>query len=62
MFKSFNTKLAGVTFGDCQEAINKWGYRTSVTLTWYESPTIITIQMPSVSGSSLIGWAICNGR
>lgn len=27
MFTSFNTKLAGVTFGNCQEAINKWGYR-----------------------------------
>ena len=27
MFSSFNTKLAGVTFGDCQENINKWGYQ-----------------------------------
>jgi len=26
MFLSFNTKLAGVTFGDCQKNINKWGY------------------------------------
>ena len=26
MFSSFNTKLAGVTFGTCQESINKWGY------------------------------------
>ena len=27
MFTSFNTKLAGVTFGDCQNNIQKWGYR-----------------------------------
>ena len=27
MFSSFNTKLAGVTFGDCQKSINKWGHR-----------------------------------
>lgn len=27
MFTSFNTKLAGVTFGSCQHNINKWGYR-----------------------------------
>lgn len=26
MFSSFNTKLVGVTFGDCQMNINKWGY------------------------------------
>ena len=26
MFTSFNTKLAGVTFGDCQTNINKWGF------------------------------------
>lgn len=26
MFISFNMKLAGVTFGDCQKNINKWGY------------------------------------
>ena len=26
MFYSFYTKLAGVTFGDCQKNINKWGY------------------------------------
>ena len=25
MFSSFNTKLAGVTFGDCQTNIDKWG-------------------------------------
>ena len=27
MFSSFNTKLAGVTFGECQEAIRKWGHQ-----------------------------------
>ena len=27
MFSSFHTKLAGVTFGDCQDSINKWGHR-----------------------------------
>ena len=27
MFSSFNTKLAGVTFGDCQKSILKWGHR-----------------------------------
>jgi hypothetical protein len=27
MFTSFNTKLAGVSFGNCQNSINKWGYR-----------------------------------
>jgi hypothetical protein len=26
MFNSFNTKLAGVTFAECQQNINKWGY------------------------------------
>ena len=26
MFSSFNTKLAVVTFGQCQQSINKWGY------------------------------------
>ena len=26
MFSEFNTKLAGVTFGQCQRNINKWGY------------------------------------
>ena len=26
MFSSFNTKLAGVTFGDCQKSIIKWGH------------------------------------
>ena len=27
MFSSFNTKLAGVTFGGCQKSIRKWGHR-----------------------------------
>ena len=27
MFTPFNTKLAGVTFGRCQEAIHKWGHQ-----------------------------------
>ena len=26
MFSSFKTKLTGVTFGHCQENINKWGH------------------------------------
>jgi hypothetical protein len=26
MFSPFNTKLAGVSFGDCQQNIKKWGY------------------------------------
>jgi hypothetical protein len=27
LFSSFQTKLAGVTFGDCQDSINKWGHQ-----------------------------------
>ena len=27
MFTPFNTKLAGVTFDDCQNNINKWGHQ-----------------------------------
>ena len=27
MFSSFQTKLAGVTFGSCQESIFKWGHQ-----------------------------------
>lgn len=27
MFPSFQTNLAGVTFGRCQKAINKWGHQ-----------------------------------
>jgi hypothetical protein len=27
LFSSFQTKLAGVTFGDCQESIRKWGHQ-----------------------------------
>ena len=27
MFSSFQTKLAGVKFGDCQENIRKWGHQ-----------------------------------
>jgi hypothetical protein len=27
LFASFQTKLAGVTFDHCQEAIHKWGHR-----------------------------------
>jgi hypothetical protein len=26
MFLPFNTRLAGVSFGECQENIKKWGY------------------------------------
>jgi hypothetical protein len=27
LFSSFQTKLAGVTFGDCQDSIQKWGHQ-----------------------------------
>jgi len=27
LFLSFQTKLAGVTFGNCQESIRKWGHQ-----------------------------------
>ena len=27
MFSSFHTKLAGVTFDNCQDSIKKWGHR-----------------------------------
>jgi len=27
LFPSFQTKLAGVTFGNCQESIRKWGHQ-----------------------------------
>ena len=27
MFSSFQTKLAGVKFGNCQDSIRKWGHR-----------------------------------
>ena len=27
MFSSFHTKLAGVTFGNCQQSILKWGHQ-----------------------------------
>jgi hypothetical protein len=27
LFSSFQTKLAGVTYGNCQDAIRKWGHQ-----------------------------------
>jgi hypothetical protein len=52
LFSSFQTKLAGVTFGNCQESIRKWGHQDIRYFSLEREPDNPHDPMPSVSGFS----------
>jgi hypothetical protein len=58
LFSSFQTKLAGVTFGDCQDSIRKWGHQDIGYFSLEREPKIPTTPTPSASGFSMTGWVI----